>query len=87
MSSRGRPVQFFSEERLKRDSELTPDQVVQFIEEFQNLTAGQEGARKLISLRVPERLLQSFREKAKSEGVAYQTQIVELMRRWLKEGV
>jgi predicted DNA binding CopG/RHH family protein len=38
---------------------------------------------RLISLKVPEDLLDAFRTKAELHGVRYQTQIKKLMRRWL----
>lgn len=60
-----------------------PIQVLEFLDQFQQVVAGQEGARKLISLRVPERLLEQFKLKSKSQGFAYQTQIVRLMREWV----
>jgi len=79
-----RPVQKFSEERLTLDQNITPEQALAFVHEFQRLVAGDEGPRKLISLRVPERLLQQFRAQAERRGVPYQTQLVALMRDWLR---
>ncbi len=81
---RNKPLQLFSPERIKQDAGLTPDQIVQFLEDYKNIAAGEEGPRKLISLRVPEKLLEQFKAKARGDAKAYQTQIVELMRRWLR---
>ena len=41
---------------------------------------------KLISLRVPEDLLEAFRTRATLDGTPYQTKIKALMARWLLEG-
>lgn len=79
-------VQKASTERIGLDRHVTPEQALQFIEEFQLLMNGHEGERKLISLRVPERLLEQFRTKAERQGSRYQTRIIELMRRWIREG-
>ena len=79
-----RPVQKFSKERLTLDQAITPEQALAFVHEFQQLMAGDEGPRKLISLRVPERLLEQFRAKAERQGVRYQTQLIALIRQWLR---
>jgi len=39
---------------------------------------------KLISLKVPEDLLENFRYQCEAEGVKYQTKIKELMREYLQ---
>jgi predicted DNA binding CopG/RHH family protein len=65
---------------------MTADQVIRFLEDFRNLHAGRPTRSKLISLKVPEDLLQAFRQRAELEGVPYQAQIKRLMRKWLLEG-
>jgi predicted DNA binding CopG/RHH family protein len=77
-------VQKFTQERLAQDAKLSPAEIVRFLEEFANVVTGDEGKRKLISLRVPERLLRQFKHKALKEGTRYQTRIVELMRAYLQ---
>ena len=80
----GRTIQYFSDEYLEYCRKLTPEQILQFLEDYRLLHASQqEGASKLISLKVPEHLLRSFRMKSEAEGVAYQTQIKNLIREWL----
>jgi predicted DNA binding CopG/RHH family protein len=41
---------------------------------------------RLISLKVPEDLLQAFKAKSRLHGTPYQTKIKELMRDWLRAG-
>lgn len=81
--AKSRPLHLFTSERLERDRGLSPEAIATYLDDFGKLAAGDEGPRKLISLRVPERLLASFQAEAKRGGLAYQTQIVDLMRQWL----
>lgn len=56
---------------------------ITFVENFMKLSAySQTHKSKLISLKVPEDLLNMFREKCALEDIAYQTKIKELMRQW-----
>ena len=80
---KNRPVQSFSNERLKADRSMSKEQIAEFLDDFQSMVHGDEGPRKLISLRVPEKLLHAFKEKARRKEIAYQTRIVELMREWV----
>ncbi|MBI4915261.1 MAG: hypothetical protein HY825_05385 [Acidobacteria bacterium] len=81
-----RPVQYFSPEYLERCRELSPEQIVAFLDDFQALHAAASAPRKsrLISLRLPEPLLAAFRTRASLAGVPYQTQIKRLMAAWLE---
>ncbi len=81
-----RPVQFFTDEYLEQCRGMTADQVIRFLEDFRNLHAGRPTRSKLISLKVPEDLLQAFRQRAELAGVPYQAQIKRLMRMWVLEG-
>jgi predicted DNA binding CopG/RHH family protein len=81
-----RPVQRFSDEQLAHARTLSPDQIVQFLDDFRQLHAGREAreASTLISLRVPAGLLRSFRYCADAAGVPYQAQIKRLMEQWVR---
>lgn len=81
----GRPVQRFSDEYLERCRELSPADVVRFLDDFRRIHANRESRSRLISLKVPEPLLAAFKTKARLGGVRYQTQIKNLMRQWLEE--
>lgn len=81
-----RPVQKFSAEYLERCRDLAPEEIVRFLEDFRTLHGGKTRAKsRLISIKMPEDLLSTFRAKADLTGVAYQTQIKRLMIEWLAE--
>lgn len=83
---RKKPVQYFSKEYLERSSKLTPDQIVEFLEDFQKLMSESPEKCQLISLKVEPSLLRAFKMKSKLSGVAYQTKIKQLMKDWLAKG-
>lgn len=77
-------VQRFSEEYLNSCREMTPDQIIRFLDDFRRLhAAAPSSPAKLISLKVPPDLLAVFRAKAQLAGTRYQTQIKALMRSWV----
>lgn len=79
-----RPLQHFSDEYLARSRELTPEQIVEFLENYRSVAlACSKTKSKLISLKVPEDLLSAFKTKAHLEGRPYQTLIKDLMTEWL----
>lgn len=63
--------------------QLKKDEILRFLDAFQKVAQGDEGKRKLISLRVPEKLLDLFRKKSEAASLPYQTQLVGLMRQWV----
>jgi len=80
-----KPVQYFSEEYLERCVSMKPEQILQFLEDFRMLHLRDKSERtRLISIKVPENLLQAFKAKAKLHGVPYQTQIKRLMQEWMR---
>ena len=77
-------VQIFSEEYLEQCRKMTPKQIISFLEDFRNLHLGKKKQKsKLISIKIPEMMLKSFKSKAKISGLRYQTQIKVLMEQWL----
>ena len=83
-----RPVQYFTDEYLAQCSEATPSQILAYLEQFRLMQAyanqpSTPTKSKLISLKVPEDLLDTFRAKCSVENVKYQTQIKVLMKSWL----
>jgi len=76
-----RATQYFSNESLERSSALTTDQIITFVENFRILHAHDlaQGSSKLISIKIPEKLLSAFRTHAELKGKKYQTLIKELM--------
>ena len=82
-----RAIQKFSKEYLDECKKLTPLQIVCFIEDFRKIHGSPSQRKsKLISLKVAEDLLQTFRTRCELEGLSYQTQIKNLMLLWLKAG-
>jgi predicted DNA binding CopG/RHH family protein len=80
-----RPVQYFSDEYLQQCKGATPEQILEFLEQYRLMQA-RPAASKLISIKIPEPLLQAFRQKCEIEGVKYQTRIKQLMQEWLDGG-
>lgn len=80
-------VQYFSDEYLEECRKFTPEQIIEFLENFRELQAGIEGAKnsksKLISIKIPANLLNAFRVLAQANGIPYQTQIKKLMKDWV----
>lgn len=96
---KGRKLRFLKIEDLKdlglripvdtpQVSKVTPDFLFQRLENLRFYLQLEEkkelGKSKLISMKVPEPLLEAFREKSQVLGVPYQTQIKLLMKDWLK---
>ncbi len=69
----------------KKENVLSPDDAVRFLEDFKKVVYGRDLPTKLISLRVPENILNAFKTRAKIRNQKYQSVIVELMRKWVKD--
>lgn len=76
-------VQYFSDDYLEQCRELSTTQIIQFLDDFRCLHAGKPAASKLISIKVPQDLLNAFKAKSRLAGTPYQTQIKALMKAWL----
>ncbi len=77
-------LQIFSDDYLEYSKKLTPEQIVNFLEDFRQIAAaGQPTKSKLISIKIPENLLNAFKMQAKLQGRPYQTMIKDLMREYL----
>jgi predicted DNA binding CopG/RHH family protein len=79
-----RALQTFSAEYLERCKDLSVEEKFDFIENFRLMHSQVKSPSKLISIKIPEHLLEAFKQKSKLEGVAYQTQIKKLMKQWIK---
>jgi len=80
-----KPIQYFNKEYVERCRGLTPDQILEFLDDFQKLMSGAPEKCQLISLKIEPSLLKAFKFKSKLSGVAYQTQIKKLMKDWLEK--
>lgn len=57
---------------------------VQFIEDMQKLSSQVSDKSKLISIKIPENLLRSFKFECQAKNIPYQTQIKKIMWEWLE---
>jgi predicted DNA binding CopG/RHH family protein len=80
-----RAVQYFSDDYLERCRGMTADEILRFLDDFRRLHGSSPAKSKLISIKVPEDLLNAFRAKARMASTPYQTQIKALMKAWLLE--
>ena len=76
-------VQKFTDEYLESCRGMTPDQVLQFLEDFRRLHGARPAASKLISIKIPEDLLRAFKTKSALAQIPYQAKIKTLMKEWL----
>ncbi|MBA2726853.1 MAG: hypothetical protein H0U49_01605 [Parachlamydiaceae bacterium] len=81
---KNKPIQYFNKEYIERCRGLTPDQILEFLENFQKLMFGTAEKCQLISLKIEPSLLKAFKFKSKLSGVAYQTQIKKVMKDWVE---
>ena len=85
--TRDRPVQYFSDEYIERYKDLSTEEILQFIDDFQKLHSQNHSIKKekskLISLKVEPYLLNTFKHQCERQCLKYQTQIKQLMREWL----
>ncbi len=72
-------------QKVKGSKTPTPEQTWKFLEDYAEFVHGQDQKTKLISLRVPANILETFKFTANRAGKKYQTQIVQLMREWCQK--
>jgi predicted DNA binding CopG/RHH family protein len=77
-------IQYFNPEYLERCKGMTSDQIIEFLENYRMLFSTTPEKSQLISLKIEPSLLKAFKRRAELEGIPYQTQIKQLMKRWLK---
>ena len=68
---------------MKRKTKPTPEQALDFLENIRHMQQGQDRPTKLISLRVPGSILNSFKQRAEADGRAYQTMMIQALREFL----
>jgi predicted DNA binding CopG/RHH family protein len=81
-------VQYLDAAYLERCRNMSADDILQFLDDFQRLHSPAPAAMptksKLISLKLPQDLLSTFRQQCDQKGLRYQTQIKQLMTDWVK---
>lgn len=76
-------IQFFTKEYLESCKGMTPDQIIEFLENYRMLFSKTREKSQLISLKIEPALLKAFKQRAQLAGIPYQTQIKKLMKEWL----
>lgn len=79
-----KPIQYYSKEYVERCRGLTPDQILEFLEDYQKVVAAVPEKCQLISLKIEPSMLRALKFKSKLNGVPYQTQIKKLIKEWLE---
>ena len=77
-----RPVQYFSDAYLERCKGMSTEQTLDFLESFRCMQEKPERSIS-ISIKIPEPMLNTFKQRCKLEGTKYQTKIKTLMQLWL----
>ncbi len=77
-------VQYFNDAYLERCKGMSSEQILEFLESFRRMQEKPVRS-KLISLKVPESMLATFKQRCDLHGVKYQTKIKTLMLKWLNE--
>ena len=70
---------------ISKNASITPEQALNFLEDFRQMSSGIDEPTTLISIRVPENILRILKIRAKSEGKKYQSLMIEYVRYALKE--
>lgn len=80
-------LQYFSSDYLEQTRHATPEQVLNFLEQYRLMQMPEPAKTKskLISLKIQQNLLDAFRSKCELKDLKYQTQIKQLMLDWLNQ--
>ena len=77
-------LQYYSKERLEKDSKLSSTQIAKFLEDFRLMQSEEVKEMTAINMRIDSELLKTFKEKCSNSGLkSYQKQIRKLMTEWL----
>jgi predicted DNA binding CopG/RHH family protein len=79
-----KPIQYFSDEYLSQARKSSPTQIVKFLDDYRRLHSSSElrfdqGPTKMISIRLPFKLLAALKTRAKKEQIPYQTLIKKIL--------
>lgn len=78
-----KPIQYFDSEYLQRCKGMSPDQIIEFEENFRELMS--HPSRKSSLVNITPSLLEKFKKQAAKKNIPYQTQLEKLIREWLSE--
>jgi len=77
-----RPVQYFSDECIECCKGMGSEKTLEFLESFRRMQ-DKPMQSKLISLKAPEPMLNTFKQRCDLEGLKYQAKIKSLMLDWI----
>lgn len=66
-------------------SKIQPIQALQFLEDLRLLNSNIDGPKKMISIRLPEKIIQSLKIKAAYENKKYQSLIIEAIKEYINK--
>jgi predicted DNA binding CopG/RHH family protein len=81
-------VQYLSEEYIKQTMNATPEQSLNFLEQYrllQGAKSAKEQSSTAISIRIPDQMLATLKAKAELQGIKYQTLIKKLIQDYLDD--
>jgi predicted DNA binding CopG/RHH family protein len=70
----------------RKNTPVSPEEALQFLEDFRQLASAVDEPTTAISLRVPQNILRAVQLKAKADGKKYQSLIIAYIRKGLREG-
>jgi predicted DNA binding CopG/RHH family protein len=84
-----KPIQFFTDDYLEISRKSSPTQIATFLDDYRTLHAAAElrvdrGPTKLISIRLPVKILSELKALSKVKQVPYQTLMKQLIEKGLK---
>lgn len=74
-----------AQKKAKLPPKISPTEAAQFLESFRLMLADKDQATQMISLRIPQNILASYKTLAKSQGKKYQSLLNEALRDYLKK--
>ena len=77
-------IQFFDDEYLKQCKPFSTEAILEYLDNFRLIQQSTDKTR-LISMKVSESLLATFKTKSKLHQIKYQTQIKKLMTDWVNK--
>ncbi len=77
-----KPVQFFNDDYLQQCKSFSTEAILEYLDNFRLMQQPTDKSR-LISIKIPESLLASFKAKSELHQFKYQTQIKKLMMDWV----
>jgi predicted DNA binding CopG/RHH family protein len=82
-----KPLHIFTPERLQADQNLSATQIAEFLDDFAKIHFSANEKRKLISIRMPESLLNTLKHLSRKNGKPYQTQIIDILKDWVLKNI